>query len=429
MRKHAGMWCVLGLLAAIGCRQQERVQLGEAQAISRSTSVGAAPMFAAGPEGREAVAWVSAPDGGTEGSVYIALNDAEPVELRDELGPIEAHGEAPPKIVFGADGALNALYVVSKVVPGRRFPVGALRFTRSEDGGTTWLPPVTVTDDTTVFGSHNFHALHAAANGTLYASWLDGRLGKSAAFVSRSSDGGRTWETNQRVSTDEACPCCRTALASGGDGAMFLAWRTVLPGNIRDIVVASSTDGGATWSPEVRVHADNWVFEACPHAGPSMQVDAAGTVHIAWWTGKQGSAGVYYARSEDRGGSWSPPVAIATAAVSRPAHVQLSLGDNGMVAVAWDDGTVATPQVLLRVSRDGGRSFAPTQEVSSRGRAAGFPVLAVAGDRITLAWSEQSPEAAESAARRAPDMRDPQAVKGLTPVGSADVMVRRGTMR
>src|SRR5690606_26159532 len=127
-------------------------------------------------------------------------------------GPIEPHGESPPKIAYASDGSLDALYVVGKVVPGRRFPLAALRFARSPDGGKTWDEPVSITDDST-FGSHNFHALHIARDGTIYAAWLDGRSGKSRAFATRSDDGGRTWAPNLPISTGEACPCCRTALA------------------------------------------------------------------------------------------------------------------------------------------------------------------------------------------------------------------------
>ena len=95
-------------------------------------------------------------------------------------------------------------------------------------------------------------------------------------YLTRSTDGGHTFAPNRRVSIGEVCPCCRTALVSGTDGSLYIAWRTVLPGNIRDIVVARSTDGGATWSAARRVHADDWVFEACPHAGPALAVDSSG---------------------------------------------------------------------------------------------------------------------------------------------------------
>ena len=411
-----------------GCVASPDVELAEAVAVSRSTSVGTAPMFAVSPNGEEALAWVSAPDGGTDGRVYIAVGGREPVELRDTLGSIEPHGESPPKIAFAGDGALHVLYVVARQVPGRRFPAGALRMQSSRDGGRTWEAPVTVTDES-LFGSHNFHALHVGTDGAVYVSWLDGRHGETSVYLTRSTDGARSFEANRRVSLGEVCPCCRTALASGPDGALYIAWRTVMPGSIRDIVVARSADGGRTWSEARRVHADDWVFDACPHAGPALAVDSSGVLHVAWWTGKEGAAGVFHARSTDGGSTFTPPVALGTAERSRPAHVQLALRDGGRtVAAVWDDGTLPVSRVVMRLSTDGGSSFGTAISLSAENRAAGFPVLGLVRDSVIVAWSEQSPEAAEHAAASRPDMSDPNSTMPLHAVGNAQVMVRRGEL-
>ncbi|HEU4563591.1 MAG TPA: sialidase family protein [Gemmatimonadaceae bacterium] len=428
--------CLTALaVLALACRAEPALDLDAPRAVSAPTKVGAAPMFAVSPAGAEAAAWVSAPGGGSDGRLYISTGGAAPVELRDSLGAIEAHGEAPPKIAWAPDGALYALYVVAREVPGRRFPASALRFTRSGNGGRTWSAPVTVTDDGT-FGSHNFHSLHAARDGSVYVAWLDGRAGKSAVYLTRSTDGGRTWAANRRVDIGEACPCCRTALATAPDGTLYVAWRAVLPGSVRDIVIARSTDRGATWSEPARVHADGWVFDGCPHAGPSLQVDEAGRVHIAWWTGKEGAAGVWYARSDDGGTRFGAPVPIGVADLSRPAHVQLALarpatggaGGAGTVVVAWDDGTLRTPRVKVRISRDGGATFGEPVAVSEEGRAATFPVLAVAGTRLTIAWSDESDAHAAHREHSRPNMKDPKAVMPLGTVGESRVLVRSGAL-
>lgn len=424
-----GVAAILVVAVALGRMNRGPVaRFTAAETVSRATDVGTAPMFAVSPAGAEAVAWVSAPGGGTDGRLYVSVGGAAPVEIRDHLGPIEGHGESPPKLVYGPDGALHALYVVAKVVPGHRFPLAALRYTRSSDDGRTWSEPVNVADDRT-FGQHNFHSLHVAGDGSLYVAWLDGREGKSAAYLTRSTDGGRTWEANRRVGSGEACPCCRTAIATASDGTVYVAWRIVLAGDVRDIVVAKSGDRGRTWSGPARVHADDWVFHGCPHAGPAIQMDGDEHLHVAWWTGKEGAAGVYYARSDDGGTTFTAAEPLGTAATSRPAHVQLALGSRGEIAVVWDDGTKAVPQVVVRVSQSGGRSFGPAVPVSVAGRVAGFPVVALRDTTLTVAWSEESVEAAAREAQSRPDMKDPKATKGLKPVGEAQVLVRRGSIR
>jgi hypothetical protein len=394
---------------------------GPAQPVG-GTEVGVAPMVAISPAQSRAMAWVSAPDSGTDGRLYVSVNGAAPTEIQDPLGPVEAHGESPPKLAYGPDGSLNAVYVVPKVVPGRRFPLAALRFIRSTDGGVTWTAPVSVTDDAD-FGTHNFHALLAAGDGTLYVAWLDSRNGKSAAFITRSTDGGKSWAPNHPVADVEACPCCRTALAASNDGAVYVAWREVFPGNVRDVVIARSDDHGLTFGAPVRVHADNWVYNGCPHAGPSMQVDSAGRVHVAWWTGKEGAAGVAYARSDDRGATWSEPVALGIAQYSQPAHVQLALGAGNVVVATWDDGTRKVPRIVLRVSDNGGATFGPAQAVSSAGVHAGFPVVALGDTALTVLWSEEGAAASD---QMDADHGEHEAM--LHPVGAAQVMVRQARL-
>ncbi|MES2523655.1 MAG: sialidase family protein [Gemmatimonadota bacterium] len=404
------------------------ITLAPIETASVPTGVGAAPVVALDSAGRRAIAWVSAPDSGSDGHLHVSVDGRPPTEIRDALGAIEAHGEAPPKLVYERSGTLHALYVVAKVVPGRRFPTSALRHISSRDGGRTWTPPASVTD-AAVFGSYNFHALHVSAEGVLYASWLDGRDGKSATYLTRSTDGGATWEANRRVAPGEACPCCRTAIATATGGIVYIAWRTVMPGNIRDIVVARSSDGGVTFAPPVRVHADDWVFEACPHAGPSMATDPDGRLHVTWWTGKDGNAGVFYAQSTDGATTFARPVALGVAAFSRASHVQLALGDSGRIAAVWDDGTLTSPEIVLRVSRDNGTSFGAPARLSDEGRAATYPMLVWSGSALTVAWSEKSTEVAEHAAHNMPDHRDKNAVMGLPRVGASQVMLRSVSVR
>jgi hypothetical protein len=417
-----------GLLAACGERPSGALpDFTPVRVVSHETENGATPMFLSTPRGDQVVAWVSAPGGGPDGSLNISVTPVgttEPlprVTVRDPLGAIEAHGEAPPQLAADSSGTISVLYAVGKEVPGKRFPVSALRFIRSTDRGRTWSRPVTVNDGTE-FGSHNFHALTAAPDGTLLATWLDGREGHSGVWVSRSRDGGRTWEPNRPIYSEPTCPCCRTSVAVAAGGTIYVAWRAILSGDVRDVVVTKSVDGGLTWAPPVRPRSDDWVYPGCPHAGPTLKVDAKGAVHVAWWTGKEGEAGVYYARSEDQGTTFAAqPIAVGDRA--RPAHVQLALAPAGGVYVAWDDGLSEMPRILVSRSQDDGRTFEKPDLLSDAGVAAGFPVIAVYGDSVAVAWSQTT--AAEHRARLASRMNDdPKVVHPLPRVGQSEILLR-----
>src|SRR5688572_11146888 len=104
----SGPLLVAIVAASSACARDDGPEFSPAEVLSAPTNVGMAPNFAVSKQGTRASAWVSAPDGGTDGRLYISVGGA-PAELRDSLGPIEAHGEAPPKIAYSEDGALNAL--------------------------------------------------------------------------------------------------------------------------------------------------------------------------------------------------------------------------------------------------------------------------------------------------------------------------------
>lgn len=440
---------VVAILA--GCSDVPDVTFGEPRILESGGDPGAAPVVAASPAGRIAVAWITAPDGGSDGRLVVRVADEEPVTLVDPLGPVAPHGESPPKLVWGADGSMHALYVVSRTIPGRRFPASALRHTSSPDGGRSWTEPAAVTDGDE-FGSHNFHALHVAQDGTLYAAWLDGRGGQSATYVAHSTDNGASWSANVRVSEQESCPCCRTGLATAPDGTLYVAWRGVLEGGIRDMVISRSSDHGLTWSEPVRIHADNWQVDVCPHAGPALQVDSTGRLHAIWWTGKEGSAGVWYAHSDDGARTFSDALPLGVARFSRPAHVQLVLaggsggrgvvsdddegewGDGvagasaGRVIAVWDDGTTTIPRVVMRISGDAGRTFGDLQSISDEAVAATFPVVAVSGARISVLWAQQSAAEHSHAEGSRPSMQEAGAVMGLPEVGANRVVLVEGSL-
>jgi len=399
------------------------------QRASSTTIHGAAPMALVTPGGDRVLSWVADDSATGREALFVEVARAgsaavEPVSVvRDSLGGIEPHGEAPPRLAAAPDGALYALYTVGKEVPGERFPRSALRLVRSEDRGRTWSDPISVNEGSR-FGSHNFHALLAGPRGAVYAAWLSSTRGRSAVWLRRSTDGGRSWLSAQPIDTTEACPCCRTGLALSPDGTLYLSWRKVFTGEIRDVVVIRSSDSGATWDPPARPREDNWVIAACPHAGPSLAVDQTGVVHMAWWTGKSGEAGVYYARSTD-GGRHFQPVPIATGDRSAPAHVQVTAGAAGAV-VAWDDGLSSTPRILMRASSDGSR-FGPIHQVSESG-AASFPVLGIIGDSLLIAWSETTDAAHWHGVATKPDMKNPKATMPLPRVGQAQIFERRAAL-
>jgi hypothetical protein len=406
----AGFCAVLGpaiVLAACGGQRASDVRTNAAASalawttaapVAGSNSGGAAAALAAAPHGALTVAWVNAPGAGREGRLQIETSRtaSRATELKDAAGggALTVYGETPPRLVYGPNGVLYAAYLVTRSERGHKWPVNTLRIAASRDGGNHWSDPVTVQADTARGGSTDDHALAVAPDGTLLLSWLALTRDTSHTYIARSKDGGRTWTSPTVIDSGPSCPCCHTGLTVGADGTVYAAWRKIYGNSaateVRDIVVARSEDHGAHWSVPVRVHADDWHVNYCPDAGPSIRVGTNGVLHVAWWTGRPGGAGVRYVRSQNGGRTFEPAVELGVAAASRAAHTQVAVRDSDDVVVAYDDGTREVTPIVVRRSRDGGRTFSAGDTISAPGQIAGYPSVAIVGDSLFVAWQERS---------------------------------------
>jgi hypothetical protein len=219
--------------------------------------------------------------------------------------------------------------------------------------------------------------------GEIVVSWIDSREGQEEGpdiRVAVSRDGGMSFGASRIVDRD-ACPCCRTDLAVGPRGEIYVAWRKVFEGSVRDIVVARSADGGGHWEEPVRVHADGWVFEGCPHAGPGVAVDAGGTLHVAWYTGREGGAGVYYARSVDAGRTFSDAVALLDGAWVPPSQVDL-LAAGSRLWATWEARGAGDPSILVTAVAEGEM---PAGSLAARETGTN-PALGGSETRQVVAW-------------------------------------------
>ncbi|QPJ60471.1 MAG: exo-alpha-sialidase [Candidatus Nitronauta litoralis] len=218
-------------------------------------------------------------------------------------GEVSAHGENNPQLRMGPGIGIYALW------EGER----QLKFSRSMNFGRSFLPPVQVNDDKGP-SSHSFFTMETSARGEIYAAWLDGRdkatepPGHSSIYLARSIDQGATFGKNIKVSGN-ICPCCRPALAIDPNGTLYLAWRHILKGDERVIVVASSSDSGKTWSAPVPVTKKGWVINGCAHSGPAMKW-IKGKLILTWYTAAENKARLLMTTSNDGGKTFSSPRSI-----------------------------------------------------------------------------------------------------------------------
>jgi hypothetical protein len=291
--------------------------------ISANGVDAAEPATGAAPDGTFYVAWVN--HDAKQADVMLARFDREgaqhgsAVRVNRQQGVATAWRGDQPSVAVASDGAVYVLWTAR--VEAKDKQGTDVYLSVSNDRGQSFVSEVKVNDDKEP-NAHGMHSLAVAKDGRIYAAWLDERNvhqpmpstkaeghhmeSNREVYVSYSTDGGRTFSANRKVAT-EACPCCKTALAVAADGTLYAGWRQVLPGSFRHIAVASSTDGGTTFSKPVIVSDDRWVLQGCPVSGPSLSIDrASGNLKVVWYAAGEGSApGVYFAVSNDKGDSFS----------------------------------------------------------------------------------------------------------------------------
>ena len=177
--------------------------------------------------------------------------------------------------------------------------------------------------------------------GAVYFSWTAyGRPQSSARpvslYVSRSADGGRSWNT-VLLDTSSAPPDCaaesceadylgaQIALASDAAGTLYALWNGgAANGAAERIYFSSSTTGGASWSARVDVSTAG---DSTEHCFPAITAGAAGDVRIAWMDTRktdtrqtdtrQLDAGnpplwnVFQRSSSNGGATWSPEAQLS----------------------------------------------------------------------------------------------------------------------
>lgn len=343
-----------------------------------------------------------------------------PVRVNAAQDDARANGEQPPRVALvprrGGAPEINVIWLA------KRSAVAVLLSSRSTDGGRSFSSAAIV-PGTEATGNRGWQSIAADSRGAVHALWLDHRKlaerdsqmaamhhheagGAAAPTVATKPDGVATAQRSQlyfatlggdaaQPITGGVCYCCKTAIASGSSGEIYLAWRHVYPGNFRDIAFSVSPDGGRTFTAPVRVSEDHWMIEGCPEDGPVLAVDHQSRVHIVWPTvvSEQGEMvkALFHAVSRD-GRTFSERTRLPSTGPAN--HPQITMAYDGSLFVAWDQAGSGARRIMLArgvPDAEGRVSFEP--KASTAVRAGTYPSLAPLPEGVLLAWTTGAPAA------------------------------------
>ncbi len=262
----------------------------------------------------------------------------------------------------------NGTTLVSAFQTGRIAPGGAtaIGWATSTDGGATWtngfLPGLTSGSGG---GPYSAASDPAVAYDAKHGVWMiatlpiaSGGVEAPAVVVSRSTDGGLTWNdpvnvTPDVVNSDKSWIVCDSYSSSPFYGNCYVEWDN--PSATDRIFMSTSSDGGVTWGPATVTANDHTGIGGQPLVQPS------GTVVVPI----QGIQGIMKAFSSTNGGiSWSEPVTISNI----QAHIDAggirsgplpsaAVDGAGNIWVVWEDcrfrSSCSTNDLVYSTSSDG----------------------------------------------------------------------------
>lgn len=370
--------------------------------VSAEGTEAAEPAINAGADGSIYVAWV---EHGTDGKadVWLSRYDGEGraasphARVNPNAGEATAWRGDQPTLAVSRDGTVYVGWTARDETAAH---AGTLYLSASRDGGRSFGPPTKVNDDHKP-GVHGMHSLVVSGDGRVYVAWLDERNVEAPkpseggpvhmhsesnreVFFASSSDGGRTFSPNLKVAS-EVCPCCKTSLVVGEDGRIYVGWRQVLPGNFRHIAVTSSIDGGKSFSPATIVSDDRWEIQGCPVSGPALAVAADNSLRVLWYTaGDAGKPGLYWSESRDGGHTFSQRRTLAEAG-GRGTPVLLK-DPNGAFKAVWEGSDGTTPVTMLA----GLKGDSQAAESSTLGNGGALPSAVESDGQVFVAYIGES---------------------------------------
>ncbi len=299
--------------------------------VSTSTFGASSPKLGILASGEVVAVWGKS---GSSPKIYFSRKTGDSFEAPTQ---ISTNGITPDIYGFGGLGMAvsgNNIFIVFE-----NFDAG-VHLLRSDDGGQSFLPPVSVFDppasDWTTLASV---AVDGSGNPIVSVIRELATETNARYIVIRSQDGGASF-LPPVVASDPAdgeyvCECCPSEMAVSGD-SVWLVFRNNND-NLRDIWVSRSTDAATSFTTATDVDDTDWLLNACPISGPRLHKIGGDSLLAVWMSGATGLGRIYGATlhggTMEKGWQFDFPATNAASLQSFPSIA----GSGDTLCVVWEE--------------------------------------------------------------------------------------------
>jgi hypothetical protein len=151
-------------------------------------------------------------------------------------------------------------------------------------------------------------------------------------LLARSTDDGATFASEVPISADGlgACGCCGLKVFAAADGSINILFRAATASVNRDTVLLRSTDRGTTFTATT---VDTWPLNSCPMTTAAMANGPGGALLLAYQTREQ----IFLTRRPGDADRLAPAASPPGNAAGRK-YPAVAVSPSGQILFAWTEG-------------------------------------------------------------------------------------------
>jgi len=301
---------------------------------------------------------------------------SQPIQLSS--ADADTDSTSQPAVIADRYGIVHAFWSERSVLNNQ------VSLMHAQFDGLSWSAPIAIV---TNFGLIFFPRVTQDQYNIIHLTWVTSLAGPvyyTKVHALQAGDSQR-WSTPLIINA----PAYQAVLYAGNDDSLHLIY-SKFQGTLGGVWHSMSTDQGLTWSNPTNLDP----ARPLDYYTQQMYVELGNLdeVHVTWWymqlsNGNNGA--VMYARSQDSGETWEPPISIDSSSSVSPTITMISAAprmaiSGANVVIIWGRGEIGKipAQRHTRISADSGATWNQSEPIASFGSLHGqaFDGIAVDGD-------------------------------------------------